>query len=303
MTAFLFSCNYATCAVPEAYREIFRGSEEVVGSTAGWEPGSLNLAQGFAMKFRTPLVHGDVTRLLIDFENDGDARWSRFSLKLPETTRVKVVDRHERPYRTSLKQRIAEDLRRHDALLHVMIHTDPKTDGLVLLETPVGADLAEKFSNAWRARLAAADVNVRQVKAVPINDLGAALSSGVSADPVCAAEALRIADVFPGRTAMALGDPEKTPVGVTGSGGQRGRGQRPKIPFDWSRLSLRCSLQSMISGCWKTFSRLIHDRIRRSGDFLVSRLAGCVGRVGIGLVSAGNLRRVASLGSGFTLEC
>lgn len=177
MTAFLFSCNNATCAVPEAYREIFRGSEDVVGSTAGWEPGSLNLSQGFAMKFRTPLVHGDVTRLLIDFEKDGDARWSMFSLKLPEATLLKVIDRHERPYRTSLRQRIAEDLRRHDALLHVMIHTDPTTDGLVLLETPVDAALAERYSNAWRSRLAAADVDVRQVKAVPISDLGAALSA------------------------------------------------------------------------------------------------------------------------------
>jgi hypothetical protein len=123
-----------------------------------------------------------VTRLLIDFENDGDARWSRFSLKLPEATRVKVVDRHERPYRTSLKQRIAEDLRRHDALLHVMIHTDPTTSGLVLLETPLGADLAEKFSNAWRARLVAADVDVRQVKGVEINALGAMLSGTFPAD-------------------------------------------------------------------------------------------------------------------------
>ncbi|MGL5016968.1 MAG: hypothetical protein ACRDBP_02460 [Luteolibacter sp.] len=177
MTAFLFSCNYATCAVPEAYREIFRGFEERVGSIAGWEPGALNLAQGFAMRFRTPLVHGDVTRLLIDFEHDGEARWSEFSLKLPEATRVKLVDRHERPYRTTLRQRIAEDLRRHDALLHVMIHTDPKTDGLVLLETPVGGDLAEKFSTAWRARLVAAEVDVRQVKAVPISDLGAELAA------------------------------------------------------------------------------------------------------------------------------
>lgn len=182
MTAFLFSCNNATCAVPEAYREIFRGSEDAVASSAGWEPGSLNLAQAFAMKFRTPLVHGDVTRLLIDFENDGDARWSRFSLTLPETTRVKVVDRHERPYRTSLKQRITEDLRRHEALLHVMIHTDPTTDGLVLLETPVGAAVAEKFSNAWRARLVAADLDVRQVKGVAINALGAMLSEEFPAE-------------------------------------------------------------------------------------------------------------------------
>lgn len=176
MTAFLFSCSSATCAVPEAYREIFRGSEDAVASTEGWEPGSLNLAQGFSMKFRTPLVHGDVTRLLIDFEKDGDERWSRFSLKLPEATRLKVVDRHERPFRTSLKQRIEEDLRRHDGVLHVMLHTDPTTDGLVLLETPVNADLAEEFSSAWRARLAAAEVDVRQVRGAEINALGAELS-------------------------------------------------------------------------------------------------------------------------------
>ena len=177
MTAFLFSCDNATCAVPEAYREIFRGSEDIVGSTEGWEPGALNLAQGFAMKFRTPLVHGDVTRLLIDFQQDGDARWSRFSLKLPEATRVKVADRHERPYRAMLNQRIAEDLRRHEALLHVMIHTDPTTDGLVMLETPPGAELAEKIATAWRSRLVAADVDVRQVRGVEPGPLGSILTA------------------------------------------------------------------------------------------------------------------------------
>ncbi len=177
MTAFLFSCDHATCAVPEPYREIFRGAEDVVASTEGWEPGSLNLAQGFAMKFRTPLVHGDVTRLLIDFGKDGDARWSRFSVKLPEATRAKVVDRHERPYRLALSQRIAEDLRRHDALLHVMIHTDPATDGRVILETPAGAELAEKFAAAWRNRLAAADLDVRHVREVEPSALGAYLAT------------------------------------------------------------------------------------------------------------------------------
>ena len=182
MTAFLFSCDNATCAVPEAYREIFRGSEDVLTSPEGWEPGSLNLSQGFAMKFRTPLVHGDVTRLLIDFGKDGDARWSRFSLKLPEATQVKVADRHERPYRMVLNQRIAEDLRRYPVLLHVMIHTDSATDGLVMLETPVGAELADRFAAAWRSRLAAADVDVRHVSGVEMSPLAAALGAAFPAD-------------------------------------------------------------------------------------------------------------------------
>jgi hypothetical protein len=182
MTALLFSCENATCAVPEAYREIFRGSEEVLTSQRGWEPGSLNLAQGFAMKFRTPLVHGDVTRLLMDFEKDGDDRWSEFSLKLPETTRVKVVDRHERPYRLALNQRITEDLRRHDMLLHVMVHTDSTTDGLVMLETPAGGLLAEKFAKAWRAHLAAAEVDVRHVSASGSTPLGVSLTEAFPAN-------------------------------------------------------------------------------------------------------------------------
>jgi hypothetical protein len=176
MTTLLFSCENATCAVPEQFREIFRGSEDVVSSTRGWEPGSLNLAQGFAMKFRTPLVHADVTRLLIDFEQDGDARWSEFSLKLPEATRTKVVDRHERPYRLVLEQRITEDLRRNDMLLHVMVHTDSATDGLLMLETPAGAALSEKFARAWRARLIAAELDVRQVSGSGSTPLGVFLT-------------------------------------------------------------------------------------------------------------------------------
>lgn len=177
MTAFLFSCDHATCAVPEAYREIFRGSEDVLSSSEGWEPGSLNLAQGFSMKFRTPLVHGDVTRLLIDFGKNGDERWSRFSAKLPEATRAKVADRHERPYRFSLNQRITEDLSRHDSMLHLMVHTDPTTDGLVMLETPPGAPLAERLAAAWRARLAAADVDVRHVSGVELSPLAKQLAA------------------------------------------------------------------------------------------------------------------------------
>lgn len=135
-----------------------------MASTEGWEPGALNLAQAFAMKFRTPLVHGDVTRLLIDLEKTGGERWSRFSLQLPEATRTKLVDRHERPFRTLLCQRIAEDLRRHAAVLHVMVHTSAEIDGRVLLETPAESPLAETIAAAWRGQLRAAEVDALHVR-------------------------------------------------------------------------------------------------------------------------------------------
>lgn len=175
MTAYLFSCEHATCAVPEAYREIFRDSEDVVASAEGWEPGSLNLAQGFAMKFRTPLVHGGVTRLLIDLERDGEDKWSRFSIKLPEATRAKILERIEKAYREQLTGRIQEDLRRHSRVLHVMVHTDAETDSRVTLESPVGGSLAEGIAAAWRQRLNVNDLDVRHFRNSDMLALGDSL--------------------------------------------------------------------------------------------------------------------------------
>lgn len=182
MTAYLFSCEHATCAVPEAHRELFRDSEEIVGSAEGWEPGSLALAQAFAMKHRTPLVHADVTRLLIDLDQEGDGRWSRFSSQLPETTRQKLIERHEKPYRLLLTQRIAEDLRRHSALLHVMIHTDAKFEGRVTLETTKEAPLAEGIAAAWRHKLNIDDLDVRHYRNSEPSPLAAFLAAESAPD-------------------------------------------------------------------------------------------------------------------------
>lgn len=182
MTAVLISCEHATCAVPEAFRELFKDAGEVVTSSEGWEPGALNLAQGFAMKFRTPLVHGDVTRLLVDLEQDAGPCWSRYSETLAEATRNKLVDRHLRPYRLSLKQRIEEDLRRHDAALHVMVHTDPQSEGQVLLETPEGCEVSEKIGAVWRTRLAVAEIDVRHIRGAGENALFRHLAEGVPLD-------------------------------------------------------------------------------------------------------------------------
>lgn len=155
MIQYLLSCSHATCAIPEAHRELFESAEEEVQSAAGWEPGVLNLGQAFAMHFRTPLVHGDVTRLLIDLEQDGDARWSRHSAKLPETTRQKLADRHQKTYRSLLIQRIADGLQRGGHVLHVLLHTRADGEGGISLETPQPHTATEELASHWRNALIA----------------------------------------------------------------------------------------------------------------------------------------------------
>lgn len=158
MTSFLITCSNATCAIPEAQREFFKGSEDLVTSTEGWEPGALNLAQGLAMKFSTPLIHGDVTRLLIDFNEAGDKRWSKISIKLPEATRAKLVDRHEKKFRQAIENRMEEDLKRNDHVLHLIIHTAPIADGKITFEH-AGTPTAGKISDIAVKALPSSEVD------------------------------------------------------------------------------------------------------------------------------------------------
>lgn len=149
MISVFFSCEHATCAVPEPWRDLFRGHEEAVASEEGWEPGALNLAQGFAIRFRTPLSHGDVTRLLIDLEAEGDAQWSRISSSLTDVQKGKLRDRHQRPFRDAVHHKIAEALRRESKVVQVMVRVESLDEGVVRVEALIGDDEARKLANRW----------------------------------------------------------------------------------------------------------------------------------------------------------
>ena len=133
-------------------------SEDLVSSTKGWEPGSLNLAQGLAMKLSTPLIHGDVTRLLIDLDQEGEKRWSKISSKLPEATRAKLVDRHEKKFRNAIDIRLTEDFKRYDNTVHLIINTAPIADGEITFEY-LGSALAQKISDGSVKKLPSAEVD------------------------------------------------------------------------------------------------------------------------------------------------
>ncbi|MFD0892708.1 hypothetical protein KBB96_14890 [Luteolibacter ambystomatis] len=149
MIPLLFSCEHATCAVPEAWRDLFRGHEETVESPEGWEPGALNLAQGFAIKLRIPLAHGDVTRLLIDLDAAGEERWSRFSATLTDAQRTKLIERHETKHHDVLCARATELLRHVPAVVHLMVHTTPDDSGAVVLETSSPDTPAARWADTW----------------------------------------------------------------------------------------------------------------------------------------------------------
>lgn len=144
MPKLVLSCEHAVCSVPEWHRDRFKGSEEVLTSYLGWDPGALNLAQAFAMKFHTPLTHGEVTRLLIDLDlaPDNPRRFSDFVADMTEDQLVRMHDRHHGSYVETLRQRIKSGIGVAPPVIHLTVHSfspeselaPPNTDIAILCD-------------------------------------------------------------------------------------------------------------------------------------------------------------------------
>lgn len=181
MIPLLISCEHATCAVPEANRELFQNEEELLTSPEGWDPGALNLAQAMATKFRTPLIHGEITKLLIDLHAACEnRRWSRFGKQLSDAQRAKMVERHLATHLAALHQRVGDETKRTGRILHVSVHTFPTNEAVCLIEADVAlgydpgnavaSDAAHRWAKAFHACLP--DLTMELNPAAPLIDLG-----------------------------------------------------------------------------------------------------------------------------------
>ena len=127
MRVFIPTCESAVCALPEWHRADMKGYEEQITSPEGWSPGALNLAQGIAQKLHAQLLHGDMSRLLIDLSKhpEHDSRWSRYSKLLTDEQRQRLDDRQKRHYLDTFTQRAEDALKRNDEVIHLSVDTRP----------------------------------------------------------------------------------------------------------------------------------------------------------------------------------
>jgi predicted N-formylglutamate amidohydrolase len=162
MTPTIFSCEHATCAIPDAMKELLSQESERITTPEGWDPGALNLAQAMAMKFRTPLVHCEISRLILDchYQDGVPERWSDCSMKLTESQRERLHERQYVAHLSMLRQRVETELERNSSVLHVSVHTfDPQDHpdvhlSLLYSEGRVGESaLALNWLNAIQEKL------------------------------------------------------------------------------------------------------------------------------------------------------
>ena len=98
--SWLITAEHASKRVPARWQPSFRGRQDVLKSHRGWDPGSLELAQGLAGGLHAPLLQGRITRLLIDLNRSADhpGRFSAFSHDLPPADKADLDERYWQPH-------------------------------------------------------------------------------------------------------------------------------------------------------------------------------------------------------------
>lgn len=88
----LLTCEHAVNEVPQAYRYLFAGREEVLSTHRGYDLYALDIAGQLARAFHAPLLAAKVTRLLVDCNRSPASRnlFSPYSRPLPRQEKERV---------------------------------------------------------------------------------------------------------------------------------------------------------------------------------------------------------------------
>lgn len=121
----IITSEHATCAVPPAYRHLFRNKGEVLQSHRGYDPHSLEMANALASRLNCELFQGSVSRLLVELNRSLDHKslFSEFSRSLSATRKADVLNDYYFPYREAIEREIRSRIQKRKVVLHLSVHT------------------------------------------------------------------------------------------------------------------------------------------------------------------------------------
>ena len=128
----IITCEHAGKEIPENYRALFAGFQDVVNSHRGWDPGTLELAKSISAKLDAPLFVYPYTRLLVEpNRSEGHPKlFSEFSKILPKKVKEDLLKEFYHPYRNKIITEISKLIKQKSPVLHLSIHSfTPVFDG------------------------------------------------------------------------------------------------------------------------------------------------------------------------------
>jgi predicted N-formylglutamate amidohydrolase len=154
----LITCEHAGNEIPEEYKSLFIGREDVLQSHRGWDPGALEVASFMAEGLGCTIFSCEFTRLLIEPNRsiDSPQLFSEFSIALPAGEKIILIDDIYLSYRHAIEQEISASAK---PVIHISVHSFTPVFNDVMREVDIGLlfDPARKmesaFCSGWRNNL------------------------------------------------------------------------------------------------------------------------------------------------------
>lgn len=119
------TCEHGGNEVPERYRGLFAGREDVLQTHRGYDAGALQLGRELADALSAPLFASTTTRLLIDLNRSIGNRdlFSEFTAGAPRELREELLADHYRGYREPVEAFVDRSLAAGRRVFHLSSHS------------------------------------------------------------------------------------------------------------------------------------------------------------------------------------
>ena len=122
--AIVITCEHGGNHIPMTYRALFEARRELLDSHRGYDAGALCMARALAAALAAPLLATTTSRLLADLNRSAThpSVHAAFVRELPRAQRLRIVDRHHRPYRERAERMMREAIARAGRVIHIACH-------------------------------------------------------------------------------------------------------------------------------------------------------------------------------------
>lgn len=139
-TILLLSCEHGSNTVPKKYADLFQNKQLILKTPHAYDLSASHIAKHLHKTLHCDLVQATVTRLLIDV-NHGlhhPRCFSKFTKKLPDQEKTKLIKTYYEPFHHSLQQKIAAHIAQGQQVLHLSIYTFAPILKGMFLNTAIG---------------------------------------------------------------------------------------------------------------------------------------------------------------------
>jgi len=158
----LLSCEHGGNRVPDEWRHLFAGNEEVLATHRGYDIGIAPYARRLATELNVPLRLAEVSRLLVELNRSPGhpALFSEFSRVLGPEQRRELLESYYQPYRAAVTAEIEGELAGGHRVCHIALHSFTPAWSGVERNADIGLlydprrTLEQRFCRHWQHRLA-----------------------------------------------------------------------------------------------------------------------------------------------------